>query len=111
MRVTSRTWLPAARPAWPRGADIAALHTPLSGPCRQALIRHRRPHRDWAEPLNPLNFSGPDLDLESPESASCGLAWIIQGMDKGHKILLDALGFDPMDLRSDRDGSRKPCPR
>ena len=35
-------------------------------------------------------------------------------MDKEHKILLDALGFDPADLDTSLfapDSNQKPCPR
>jgi len=48
--------------------------------------------------LSELNFSGMLCRSKAADSAPSGPADLGLGMDKGHKILLDALGFDPADL-------------
>jgi DNA processing protein len=48
--------------------------------------------------LTELNFSGVGWRRSGGDLQPSGQADLVPGMDKGHKILLDALGFDPADL-------------
>jgi DNA processing protein len=75
-----------------------SLHNPMSRGCHELIKGGARLVESAADILRALNFSAffsndfhasGDGD-EPPPHAS--------GMDKDHKILLDALGFDPVDL-------------
>jgi DNA processing protein len=75
-----------------------SIRNPLSRGCHD-LIRHgAKLAESAADILSELNFSAffarSRLEAPAAESASNSEA----GMDKEHKILLDALGFDPADL-------------
>jgi DNA processing protein len=75
-----------------------SIRNPLSRGCHE-LIRHGAKLTETAaDILSELNFSG--VFARRPDALG-GLAppsRIEAGMDKDHKILLDALGFDPADL-------------
>jgi DNA processing protein len=75
-----------------------SIRNPLSRGCHE-LIRHgAKLTETTADILSELNFSA---FFARPALSSAGLAppsRIAAGMDKDHKILLDALGFDPADL-------------
>jgi DNA processing protein len=75
-----------------------SIHNPLSRGCHELIRQGAKLTESTADILSELNFSaffarsqpaagGP----ESPPRRE-------PGMDKEHKILLDALGFDPADL-------------
>jgi DNA processing protein len=75
-----------------------SIHNPLSRGCHELIRQGAKLTETVADILSELNFSaffagvrrGPD-GLDSAQG-------IEAGMDKEHKILLDALGFDPADL-------------
>jgi DNA processing protein len=86
--------LVTARLAGDAGREIFAIpgsiHNPLSRGCHQ-LIRQGAKLTETADDiLTELDFS-PEFSRALPTAAA-------PGMDKDHKILLDALGFDPTDL-------------
>jgi DNA processing protein len=75
-----------------------SIHNPLSRGCHELIRNGAKLTETTADILSELNFSGfahpsPRLGSEASGPADFG-----SGMDKGHKILLDALGFDPADL-------------
>jgi DNA processing protein len=83
-----------ARLAGEAGREVFAIpgsiHNPLARGCHQ-LIRQGAKLTETADDiLTELDFSA-EFARESPSAPSAG-------MDKDHKILLDALGFDPTDL-------------
>ncbi|HWJ34993.1 MAG TPA: DNA-processing protein DprA [Steroidobacteraceae bacterium] len=75
-----------------------SIHNPLSRGCHQLIKAGAKLAETADDILRELNFStffandlhARDEALPRPRHAS--------GMDKDHKILLDALGFDPVDL-------------
>jgi DNA processing protein len=75
-----------------------SISNPLSRGCHE-LIRHgAKLTESAADILSELNFSAFfELCRRAPGSLAQP-PWIEAGMDKDHKILLDALGFDPTDL-------------
>jgi DNA processing protein len=75
-----------------------SIHNPLSRGCHELIRQGAKLTETVADILSELNFSefferGRRV-CGSPNSAADFAA----GMDKEHKILLDALGFDPADL-------------
>src|SRR6202044_984868 len=75
-----------------------SIHNPLSRGCHELIRQGAKLTESVADILSELNFSA---FFESGRSAAGGLgspAELAAGMDKEHKILLDALGFDPADL-------------
>jgi DNA processing protein len=86
--------LVTARLAGDAGREVFAIpgsiHNPLARGCHQ-LIRQGAKLTETADDiLTELDFSA-EFAHETPAALSAG-------MDKDHKILLDALGFDPTDL-------------
>jgi DNA processing protein len=75
-----------------------SIHNPLSRGCHELIRQGAKLTETVADILSELNFSAfferGRRVLEGPGSA----AELEAGMDKEHKILLDALGFDPADL-------------
>ena len=75
-----------------------SIHNPLSRGCHELIRQGAKLTETAADILSELNFSA---FYDRARHASGGLAAppdIEAGMDKEHKILLDALGFDPADL-------------
>jgi DNA processing protein len=75
-----------------------SIHNPLSRGCHELIRQGAKLTETVADILSELNFSafferGRGV-LGGPDSAG----ELAAGMDKEHKILLDALGFDPADL-------------
>ncbi|MDE1922085.1 MAG: DNA-processing protein DprA [Gammaproteobacteria bacterium] len=91
-----------ARLAGENGREVFAIpgsiHNPLARGCHQ-LIRQGAKLTETAEDiLGELDFSGFIRHTETPEAAAMPDAPAAAGMDNDHKILLDALGFDPADI-------------
>jgi DNA processing protein len=75
-----------------------SIRNPLSRGCHELIRRGAKLTETTADILSELNFSA---FFEASRRAPGGLAPLPDteaGMDKEHKILLDALGFDPADL-------------
>jgi len=75
-----------------------SIHNPLSRGCHELIRQGAKLTETAADILSELNFSA---FFDRAHEASGGLAAppdIEAGMDKEHKILLDALGFDPADI-------------
>ncbi len=75
-----------------------SIHNPLSRGCHELIRQGAKLTETVADILSELNFSE-FLDDGRGAPGAPGLAGeLAAGMDKEHKILLDALGFDPADL-------------
>jgi DNA processing protein len=75
-----------------------SIRNPLSRGCHELIRQGAKLTESAADILSELNFSA---FFDRARAASGGLAapsGFEAGMDKDHKILLDALGFDPADL-------------
>ena len=75
-----------------------SIHNPLSRGCHELIRNGAKLTETAADILSELNFSGLCPGSASAGPGPSGPADLAPGMDKGHKILLDALGFDPVDL-------------
>jgi DNA processing protein len=75
-----------------------SIHNPLSRGCHELIRNGAKLTETAADILSELNFSGVTYRSVPGDSGPSGQAEFAPGMDKGHKILLDALGFDPADL-------------
>jgi DNA processing protein len=87
-----------ARLAGDHGRELFAIpgsiHNPLSRGCHELIRQGAKLTETIDDILSELNFSAFfSLTKEAP-----AVALHAAGMDKEHKILLDALGFDPADL-------------
>ncbi len=94
--------------AMERGREVFAIpgsiHNPMSRGCH-ALIKQGAKLTETADDiLSELNFSAffaPDPKVHAaPRTGGSAGRGPAAGMDKDHKILLDALGFDPVDLET-----------
>jgi len=75
-----------------------SIHNPLSRGCHELIRQGAKLTETVADILSELNFSS-FFERERSAAGSLGSpAELAAGMDKEHKILLDALGFDPADL-------------
>jgi DNA processing protein len=91
-----------ARLANSYGRDVFAIpgsiHSPLSRGCHELIKGGAKLTETADDILGELNFSAFFAnDLRPPPDAS-QRPRCTSGLDKDHKILLDALGFDPVDL-------------
>jgi len=75
-----------------------SIHNPLSRGCHELIRQGAKLTESVGDILSELNFSA-FFDRGRRASGSLDSAGeLAAGMDKEHKILLDALGFDPADL-------------
>lgn len=75
-----------------------SIHNPLSRGCHELIKAGAKLVESADDILRELNFSAFFAnDLRAPPGSSPQFV-ATSGMDKDHKILLDALGFDPVDL-------------
>jgi DNA processing protein len=91
-----------ARQAASFGREVFAIpgsiHSPLSRGCHELIRQGAKLTETAHDILSELNFSA---FFEGRSHAATGRNLAVPldlGMDKDHKILLDALGFDPADL-------------
>jgi DNA processing protein len=75
-----------------------SIRNPLSRGCHELIRQGAKLTESAADILSELNFSAFFAKAQRPPEAQHGPSGIEAGMDKAHKILLDALGFDPADL-------------
>jgi DNA processing protein len=91
-----------ARMAGEYGRELFAvpgsIRNPLSRGCHELIRQGAKLTESAADILSELNFSGFFAMVGCPPKAPAPGLGIEAGMDKEHKILLDALGFDPVDL-------------
>jgi DNA processing protein len=75
-----------------------SIHNPLSRGCHELIRQGAKLTETAADILTELNFSAFFEGLRRRSGGANQPPGIEAGMDKEHKILLDALGFDPADL-------------
>jgi DNA processing protein len=75
-----------------------SIHSPLSRGCHQLIRQGAKLTETAHDILSELNFSAFFARVNVPPAEPSAAARPASGMDKDHKILLDALGFDPADL-------------
>ena len=75
-----------------------SIHNPLSRGCHELIRQGAKLTETVADILSELDFSGFFAGAQNGPSTLAAAPDIEAGMDKEHKILLDALGFDPADL-------------
>ena len=75
-----------------------SIHNPLSRGCHELIRQGAKLTETVADILSELNFSTFFDDRGCLAGSLGSPGELAAGMDKEHKILLDALGFDPADL-------------
>ena len=75
-----------------------SIHNPMSRGCHELIKSGARLVETAADILSELNFSAFFSNDFHSSKAAGETPSPASGMDKDHKILLDALGFDPVDL-------------
>ncbi len=91
-----------ARLAGELGRELFAvpgsIHSPLSRGCHELIRQGAKLTETAHDILTELNFSAFFARCARASAEPAAAAIPAPGMDKEHKILLDALGFDPADL-------------
>jgi DNA processing protein len=91
-----------ARLAANQGREVFAIpgsiHSPLSRGCHELIRQGAKLTETAHDILSELNFSEFFALAPGAHAGPAAAANPASGMDKEHKILLDALGFDPADL-------------
>jgi DNA processing protein len=91
-----------ARAANDCGREVFAIpgsiHSPLSRGCHQLIQQGAKLTVSADDILSELNFSAFFSNVPRAAAGEGARPAAAAGMDKEHKILLDALGFDPADL-------------
>jgi DNA processing protein len=91
-----------ARLANSYGRDVFAvpgsIHSPLSRGCHELIKGGAKLAETADDILGELNFSAFFANDLAPAADAPRRPGRTSGLDKDHKILLDALGFDPVDL-------------
>jgi DNA processing protein len=75
-----------------------SIHNPLSRGCHELIRQGAKLTETVSDILSELNFSAFFAGVRGGSDGLNPTPGIAAGMDKEHKILLDALGFDPADL-------------
>jgi DNA processing protein len=75
-----------------------SIHSPLSRGCHELIRQGAKLTETAHDILTGLNFSAFFARCRAAAKNPSAEANLATGMDKDHKILLDALGFDPADL-------------
>jgi DNA processing protein len=75
-----------------------SIHNPLSRGCHELIRQGAKLTETVGDILSELNFSAFFRSGRSASGSLGSAAELEAGMDKEHKILLDALGFDPADV-------------
>jgi DNA processing protein len=75
-----------------------SIHSPLSRGCHELIRQGAKLTETAHDILRELNFSAFFALTAGAPTEPAAAAKPASGMDKEHKILLDALGFDPADL-------------
>jgi DNA processing protein len=88
----------AARAGRALFAVPGSIHNPLSRGCHALIKSGAHLVEDADDIFRELQFPGFSRPAPRLEAPSCSAVPGPSGMDKEHKILLDALGFDPADL-------------
>jgi DNA processing protein len=75
-----------------------SIYSPLSRGCHELIRQGAKLTETAHDILSELNFSSFFARVNLPPAGPSAAVLPASGMDKDHKILLDALGFDPADL-------------
>jgi DNA processing protein len=93
--ITARLAKAMGRPVF---AIPGSIYSPLSRGCHELIRQGAKLTETAHDILSDLNFSAFFAQCRGAAEGTSSAANLATGMDKEHKILLDALGFDPADL-------------